>query len=378
MANRFSMLSLEDETGESIVLAPRARPARRREVEPRAAGGRDGGSDDDAAGSDDDAAGESLDEAGSGDDGARAPRASSPSTPSARASAPAKAESGTSSARRPRPFGGGSMLWLDLEMTGLNAQTDHILELACVISDGNLTRFVDGPELVISQSAEVLAGMNAWCQQQHGDSGLVARVQASALSLREAELQVIAFLEANSASGVLNLAGNAIYKDAQFLEVHMPELMAMLSWRVVDVSTLNELAHRWFPNALRKMPRKKGKHRARADIYESIEELKCVSSRGAGARRAAGRVRAVESDVCSRRVLCVDLIHPCARSPPLAPPPVSLCSVGPGTTGKRSLRRLPRLARRGDDLRGPSVDTDISTWSQGVRRRRFLGALLTA
>lgn len=176
--------------------------------------------------------------------------------------------------RMPRPFGHNSMLWLDLEMTGLDPHADHILELACVLSDGGLTRFVEGPDLVISHSEAVLAGMNDWCLRQHASSGLIERVRASTLSLRQAEEQVLAFVRAHASPGVLNLAGNCVYKDKEFLERHMPELMAALSWRVIDVSTVNELAYRWFPNALRKMPRKKSGHRAMADVYESIEELK--------------------------------------------------------------------------------------------------------
>jgi len=122
-------------------------------------------------------------------------------------------------ARRPRPFGHGSMLWLDLEMTGLDAHADHILELACVLSDAALGRLVDGPELVVAQPEEVLSGMNDWCTRQHAASGLVERVRASTLSLREAELQVLTFVRTHAAPGVLNLAGNAVYKES-----HQPEL----------------------------------------------------------------------------------------------------------------------------------------------------------
>ncbi|KAG8462977.1 hypothetical protein KFE25_001750 [Diacronema lutheri] len=212
----------------------------------------------------------------------RASRASAGVTATAAAAAAATVHAAAAAAatgahpraRVPRPFGYHSMLWLDLEMTGLDARADHILELACVLSDGALTRFVEGPDLVISQPAGVLEAMNEWCSKQHVESGLVDRVRASTLSVREAEAQVLAFVSAHAAPGVLNLAGNCVYKDKEFLEQHMPELMRALSWRVIDVSTIAELAYRWFPGPASRRPRKRNGHRAMADVYESIEELK--------------------------------------------------------------------------------------------------------
>jgi oligoribonuclease len=275
MANRFSALSLGDddleETGETFVFVanPKAarQPARRRRDGARYGHEIDQSDDDEIDGS-----GTTGRNGETSSTPTREEASSSPSRDPAEQE-PTEAQS-TRGQRRPRPFGSGSMLWIDLEMTGLDAGTDHILELACVLSNAGLDRLINGPELVIDQPEEVLQNMNAWCTLQHNESGLVERVRASTVSLREAEEQMVAFVKAHAAPGVLNLAGNAVYKDKEFLERYMPELMAIVSWRVIDVSTLNELAHRWFPNALRKMPRKKGTHRAKADVYASIEELK--------------------------------------------------------------------------------------------------------
>mmetsp|Transcript_23038 Transcript_23038/g.62544 ORF Transcript_23038/g.62544 Transcript_23038/m.62544 type:complete len:306 (-) Transcript_23038:211-1128(-) len=187
----------------------------------------------------------------------------------------ASESSGSGPRARPRrKLGAGALLWLDLEMTGLDPTRDEILELACVLTDKDLTRVIDGPEVVVSHPEEVLARMNEWCVKQHGESGLTQRVRESITSLREAEEAVVRFLDEYTTMDTVSLAGNAVYKDKEFLDRHMPALAERIHWRVVDVSTINEIAHRWFPAVLRKKPRKKQGHRAKQDVYESIDELR--------------------------------------------------------------------------------------------------------
>lgn len=163
------------------------------------------------------------------------------------------------------------LVWIDLEMTGLEPETCHIIEIASVITDSALNVIAEGPDIVIYQPDEILAGMNEWCQQHHADSGLTAQVQASTISLSESETQTLAFLQQHTHAGVSPLCGNSIFLDARFIDRYMPRLRAFLSAQLVDVSTLKELARRWYPDA--SPPRKGDTHRAREDILESIAEL---------------------------------------------------------------------------------------------------------
>lgn len=166
------------------------------------------------------------------------------------------------------------LVWIDLEMTGLNTEVDRILEIACIITDGNLSKSVEGPDLVIHQSQQCLDKMGDWCQEHHGASGLSKKVLKSTISEREAEKQVIEFVKRHVGAYTPLLAGNSIYVDYLFLKKYMPELASIFPHVLVDVSSVKALCIRWYPRAQRKAPRKENRHRALDDIRESIMELK--------------------------------------------------------------------------------------------------------
>lgn len=165
------------------------------------------------------------------------------------------------------------LVWMDLEMSGLNPDSDHILEIATIITDANLEIVAEGPDLVIHQPKKVLDHMDEWCQKHHGASELTALVQSSDVILEDAEAQTLAFLQEHVPERACPLCGNSIHQDRRFLVRHMPRLESWLHYRNVDVSTIKELVGRWYPNG-RKRPRKKGSHRALQDIHESINELR--------------------------------------------------------------------------------------------------------
>lgn len=167
------------------------------------------------------------------------------------------------------------LVWIDLEMTGLNIEVDRILEIACIITDGNLTKSVEGPDLVIHQTKECLDGMGEWCKSHHAASGLTKKVLQSTISEREAEKQVIEFVKKHIGGTYKPLlAGNSIYVDLQYMKKYMPELAGIFSHVVVDVSSISALCIRWYPKDQKKVPTKQKRHRALDDIRESIEELK--------------------------------------------------------------------------------------------------------
>jgi oligoribonuclease len=167
------------------------------------------------------------------------------------------------------------LVWLDMEMTGLDAERERIIEIATILTDGQLTEIAVGPELVIHQSDEVLAAMDDWNRTHHGASGLVDRVKASMLSEADAEAQTIAFIDQHvGARERPVLAGNSIHQDRRFIRRYMPALEKRLHYRMVDVSTIKELARRWFPQLIARQPQKKESHRALDDIRESIDELR--------------------------------------------------------------------------------------------------------
>ncbi|KAK1589265.1 hypothetical protein Q3G72_032142 [Acer saccharum] len=166
------------------------------------------------------------------------------------------------------------LVWIDLEMTGLNIEVDRILEIACIVTNGNLTQSVEGPDLVICQSKECLDRMGEWCQNHHAASGLTKRVLESSVTETEAEKQVIEFVKKNVGTYTPLLAGNSVYVDLIFLKKYMPELASLFSHVVVDVSSVKALCIRWYPKENKKAPSKKKKHRALDDIRESILELK--------------------------------------------------------------------------------------------------------
>jgi oligoribonuclease len=170
------------------------------------------------------------------------------------------------------------LIWIDLEMTGLKPERDSIIEIATVVTDRDLNVVADGPELAVHQSEAVLAQMDEWNQRQHGGSGLLARVRASRVSIAEAERQTLTFLGAHVAATTSPMCGNSICQDRRFLARSMPALEAFFHYRNVDVSTLKELAARWHPQLSATLV-KRSAHLARADIYESIAELRFYRER---------------------------------------------------------------------------------------------------
>ncbi len=166
----------------------------------------------------------------------------------------------------------GRLVWMDLEMTGLNPDTDTILEIATIITDKNLNILAEGPNLVIHHTPEALARMDEWCRKHHGDSGLTRRALTSSLTLAQAEEATLAFIRQHVSERQSPLCGNSIHQDRRFLARHMPAIDAWLHYRMIDVSTIKELVRRWYPRV--RIPQKRGGHRALADIRESIAELR--------------------------------------------------------------------------------------------------------
>ncbi|CAL5033122.1 unnamed protein product [Urochloa decumbens] len=165
------------------------------------------------------------------------------------------------------------LVWIDLEMTGLDITKDRILEIACIITDGKLTKRIEGPDLVIRQSNECLDGMNEWCQVHHVESGLAEQVLKSEISEHDAEKQVLEFIRKYIGSATPLIAGNSVYMDLLFLKKYMPQLAGIFSHVIVDVSSITALCSRWFPKEKKAAPRKEKNHRALDDIRESIKEL---------------------------------------------------------------------------------------------------------
>lgn len=166
-----------------------------------------------------------------------------------------------------------NLVWIDLEMTGLDPEQDRIIEIATIITDSELNILAEGPSLVVHQVAEVMAGMDEWNVSHHTESGLVERVSNSTFSEAAAEAETLAFVEQYVEPGQSPLCGNTIGQDRRFLCRYMPDLEAYLHYRNIDVSTVKELAVRWRP-AVTASVKKTAKHRALDDIRESIEELK--------------------------------------------------------------------------------------------------------
>ena len=170
-----------------------------------------------------------------------------------------------------------NLIWIDLEMTGLDPQTDRIIEIATIVTDSQLCIIAEGPALAIHQDEAVLATMDAWNQRQHGESGLLARVRASTVTEADAEQQTLAFLRQHLPAGKSPICGNSICQDRRFLARLMPELEGYFHYRNLDVSTLKELARRWYPGL--KSFSKVSTHLALQDIRDSIEELRFYRER---------------------------------------------------------------------------------------------------
>lgn len=166
-----------------------------------------------------------------------------------------------------------NLIWIDLEMTGLDPVNDRILEIATIVTDGQLNILEEGPVIAVHQSDEVLDIMNEWCVNTHGATGLTDRVRASTISESQAEQITLDFLRKHIDQGISPMCGNSIGQDRRFLWRYMPELNDYFHYRNIDVSTLKELARRWKPELLTQFS-KKGTHLALEDIRESIDELR--------------------------------------------------------------------------------------------------------
>ena len=165
-----------------------------------------------------------------------------------------------------------NLIWIDLEMTGLDTTQDFIIEIATVITDGQLNIVAEGPVLAIRQSDEILARMDKWNQDQHGKSGLIRRVKDSHNDEKEAEQKTLAFIKEHVPAGISPMCGNSICQDRRFLHRHMPQLERYFHYRNLDVSSIKELARRWAPQVAAGFT-KESKHLALEDTKDSILEL---------------------------------------------------------------------------------------------------------
>ena len=170
------------------------------------------------------------------------------------------------------PQDSNNLIWIDLEMTGLDSSGDEIIEIATIVTDKDLHILAEGPMLAIHQPDSILDGMDEWNTKQHGQSGLTDRVKQSTLTVADAERQTIEFLQAYVPKGASPMCGNSICQDRRFMARLMPELEDYFHYRNLDVSTLKELARRWTPSVYKGFS-KKSSHLALDDIKDSIEEL---------------------------------------------------------------------------------------------------------
>lgn len=168
----------------------------------------------------------------------------------------------------------GVIVWIDLEMTGLDPEREKIIEIATLVTDSDLKILAEGPNIAIWQPEDVLAGMDAWNRRTHNASGLVDRVRASQYSIEEAEAKTLAFVERWAKARTAPLAGNSVHQDRRFMVKYMPKLEDYLHYRILDVSTVKELASRWYPEEFYDRPRKTDDHQALGDIRSSVEELR--------------------------------------------------------------------------------------------------------
>ncbi len=171
------------------------------------------------------------------------------------------------------PQDSNALVWMDLEMTGLDPETNRIIEIATIITDNDLHIVTEGPVIAIHQAQTLLDGMDDWNKRTHGETGLIERVKSSPYTDRQAEAETLAFIQEFIPRNRSPLCGNSIYQDRRFLRRYMPELEQWLHYRNLDVSTVKELARRWSPNVYEGL-NKKNTHRALDDIRDSIEELR--------------------------------------------------------------------------------------------------------
>lgn len=164
------------------------------------------------------------------------------------------------------------LVWIDLEMTGLDPEQERIIEIATIVTDSSLQTIAEGPVIAVKQPGSLLDAMDEWCTRTHGENGLTQRVRESKISEAVAEQQTLAFLKQHLEPGQSPLCGNSVGQDRRFLVKYMPELEAFFHYRNLDVSTVKELARRWRPDVLQGVS-KKGTHRALDDIRDSIAEL---------------------------------------------------------------------------------------------------------
>lgn len=163
---------------------------------------------------------------------------------------------------------------MDMEMSGLDPDKDRILEVAVLVTDGELNVVAEGPNLIVHQPEAVLEAMDEWNTKHHGQSGLTKRVRESTVDESQVSAALLEFLTEHTRKSKAPLAGNSIHQDRRFVARYLPEVEEWLHYRNVDVSTIKELAQRWYPKQYAGRPAKKGSHRAMDDLMESIEELK--------------------------------------------------------------------------------------------------------
>ncbi len=166
-----------------------------------------------------------------------------------------------------------NLVWVDMEMSGLNPDVDRILEVAMVVTDAQLTVLAIAPVVVVHQSDSLLEGMDAWNKSTHGKSGLIDKVRTSSMTESEASALLLDFIRGYVPSGKSPMCGNTVHQDRRFMQRYMPQLESFFHYRNIDVSTIKELCRRWNPSVMKGFE-KQGAHTALADIQESIEELR--------------------------------------------------------------------------------------------------------
>jgi oligoribonuclease len=167
-----------------------------------------------------------------------------------------------------------NLVWIDLEMTGLNPEYDVILEIASIITTANLEILTEGPNIVIHQPDEVLASMNTWCKENHAKSGLIKAVQKSTSTLKQAEEQTLDVIKTYCKQGTAILTGNSVWNDRNFLAKYMPQIINYLHYKLIDTTSIQQVIQHWYPHNPQNDYKKAETHRAAPDIRESIEELK--------------------------------------------------------------------------------------------------------